>query len=321
MRDSSSITKSEPGPGRPLPTGGDRRAVPQRANNSSPDRGVVIRSRRLRALGLETRVLEGGDASLDEAVVFLHGQPGSAEDWLDLMERAAGFARVIAFDLPGFGKADKPHAGREWNYSPGTYATFFNAAFTQLGVKRAHLVMHDLGGTGLLWGAAHPNAFASAVLISTGVLLGYKWHLSARLFRAPLVGELMARMTTRTGFRIVMRRYNPQPRPLPDRHLERWFEDYGLATRRSMIGFYRATAPGAMARLRDPLRELDRPALVLWGAHDPAVPASQAARQRESFPSAEVVVLDESGHWPYLDDPERSAKAILPFLREQLKPA
>ncbi len=38
-----------------------------------------------------------------------------------------------------------------------------------------------------------------------------------------------------------------------------------------------------MQRLVEPLRQLDVPALVLWGAHDPAVPVAQAQRQRESF--------------------------------------
>jgi pimeloyl-ACP methyl ester carboxylesterase len=73
-----------------------------------------------------------------------------------------------------------------------------------------------------------------------------------------------------------------------------------------------------MGLLAPLLAPLDRPALVLWGAHDPFVSVEQAANQRESFPRAEVVVLDDSGHWPFLDDPDRAAAAIVPFLRGQL---
>ena len=49
-------------------------------------------------------------------------------------------------------------------------------------------------------------------------------------------------------------------------------------------------------RLAPPLRLLRRPALVVWGAHDPYVPVAYASRQREVFPDARIVVLDGSGH-------------------------
>jgi len=266
-------------------------------------------------LGLRTRVFEVGPEYTDEAVVLLHGHPGSADDWQGLMPRIAPFARGIAFDLPGFGKAEKP---KEWDYSAGTYATYFAAAFWELGVKRAHLVMHDLGGVGVMWGAACPQSFASAVLIDTGILLDFRWHPVARLYRTWPIGEVMTALTNRTGFRAVMRLYNPQPRKLPPEIVDRWWRDYGLRTRRAALGFYRAAPPEAMQRLVEPLRRLDRPALVVWGAHDPAVPVEQAERQRRSFPSAEVVVFEDSGHWPYLDDPERAAETIIPFLERQI---
>ena len=64
------------------------------------------------------------------------------------------------------------------------------------------------------------------------------------------------------------------------------------------------------------LRPLDRPALVVWGGKDPYIPVEQAQRQRETFPSARVVVLDRSGHWPFVDDLEGVAGPVLEFLRE-----
>jgi pimeloyl-ACP methyl ester carboxylesterase len=274
-----------------------------------------LREGELSPLGLRTRVFERGPTEAEEAIVLLHGHPGSAEDWQSLMPRLPDSARAVAFDLPGYGKAEKP---KEWDYSAGTYATYFAAAFSELGIKRAHLVMHDLGGVGVMWGAAHPQSFASAVLIDTGILLDFRWHPVARLYRTWPIGELMTALTNRTGFRAVMRLYNPQPRKLPRAIVDRWWQDYELQTRRAALGFYRAAPPEVMERLVEPLRRLDRPALVVWGAHDPAVPVEQAERQRQSFPSAEVVAFKDSGHWPYLDDPKRAAAVIVPFLERQL---
>jgi pimeloyl-ACP methyl ester carboxylesterase len=268
------------------------------------------------ALGLRTRVLEVGSAGDEEAVVFLHGQPGSAEDWLELLPRVAPFARAVALDWPSFGKADKPPR-KTWDFSAGTYSTFLAAVLSELGIRHAHLVMHDLGGVAVLWAAAHPGAFASAVLINTGVLVDFRWHWLARLYRAPGVGELLVALTNRPGFRAFVRFYNPQPRTLPRRIVDRWYDEYTRNTAHAMLAFYRATPAESMERLTEPLRALDRPALVVWGAHDPAVSVEQAERQRMSFPSAEVVVLPDSGHWPYLDDPEGAANSIVPFLERQ----
>lgn len=47
-----------------------------------------------------------------------------------------------------------------------------------------------------------------------------------------------------------------------------------------------------------------RPALVLWGMRDPSLSGRYAERQREVFPGARIVVLDERGQWPSVDDPE-----------------
>jgi pimeloyl-ACP methyl ester carboxylesterase len=65
------------------------------------------------------------------------------------------------------------------------------------------------------------------------------------------------------------------------------------------------------------LRVLDLPALVIWGAHDPYIPVRFATQQKEIFPHAQIVVLDDSGHWPFADNPQAVAAAVVPFLRTQ----
>ena len=276
---------------------------------------VAVSARHVDVLGLQTLVRWAGDQDSEEAAVFLHGNPGSSADWEQLLGATGDFARAVAFDFPGYGKSDKP---KDWDYGAGGIATFIAAALQELGISRVHLVMHDLGGVGLLWAAAHADALKSVVLIDTGALIGFRWHPVARLYRLRGVGELLAAMTTRPGFRLVMRLYNPQPRKLARAHVDRMYDDYSWAARRAALAFYRASPPSGFERLIPIFHALDPPALVLWGAHDPAVPVAQANLQRQSFPSAEIVVLEDSGHWPYLDDPQRSAEAILPFLAAQI---
>ncbi len=81
---------------------------------------------------------------------------------------------------------------------------------------------------------------------------------------------------------------------------------------------YRATDAARYAvEHRRTLLPLRRPALVVWGATGIFLSETLAERQREVFPDAEIEILRESGHFPYLDSPEAVAGAVVPFLRAQ----
>jgi pimeloyl-ACP methyl ester carboxylesterase len=252
-----------------------------------------------------------------ESVVFVHGNPGSSRDWDDLLGRVGTFARAVAPDMPGFGRADKPDG---FEYTVQGYARFLAGALDGLGVRRAHLVLHDFGGPwGLAWAAAHPDAVASVVLINTGVLIGYRWHYLARIWRTPVLGELFQATATLPAFRLLLLRGNP--RGLPRSFVERMYRDYDRGTKRAVLRLYRATPSGALEASLPTMRELNPPALVVWGRHDPYLPLKHAEHQRQAFPSAEIVVLDGSGHWPFADDPERVADVVVPFLRRHIEAA
>ncbi len=264
--------------------------------------------------GVRSPVLQAGDAHASEAVVFVHGNPGPKEDWRDLVRQVGEFGRAIAPDMPGYGDADKPE---DFHYTNDGYARHLSGILDQLGVARVHLVMHDFGGGwGLAWAVQHAAAFASATLINTGVLLDYRWHRLARIWRTPGLGDLFMATTTKPAFRMLLSHDNPRLAPAA---VDRIYEaSRRRTTKRAVLKLYRATPASAMGALRDPLRELDRPALVVWGTEDVYIPWQQAGRQLESFPSARIQLLEGLGHWPFLEDPARVAEHVIPFLREQL---
>jgi pimeloyl-ACP methyl ester carboxylesterase len=265
--------------------------------------------------GVRSPVLQAGEPDASEAVVFVHGNPGPKEDWEDLLQRTGEFGRATAPDMPGYGAADKP---ADFGYTSDGYAQHLAGILDQLAITKVHLVMHDFGGAwGLVWAVQHPAAFASATLINTGVLLDYKWHRLARVWRMPGLGEAFMATTTRPGFRMLLSHDNPR---LPGSAIDRLYEvSRGWPTKRAVLKLYRATPASAMGALREPLRELDRPALVVWGTDDVYIPWQQAERQRESFPSARIELLEGLGHWPFLEDPARVAELVIPFLREHVR--
>lgn len=265
--------------------------------------------------GVRSPVLEAGPGDAAEAAVFVHGNPGSVNDWARLVEATGAHGRAIALDFPGFGEADRPEG---FDYTVEGYARHLAGALEELGIERAHLVMHDFGGPwGLQWAADNPDAYASTVLIDTGALVGYRWHSMAKVWRTPLLGELFFAITTRSGMKMALKR--GQPRPLPDEALDLFYaanKDKG--TQRAILRLYRSSPVGKLERTAADLRGLDRPTLIVWGAGDPYIKVEWATRQGETFPGAEVVILEESGHWPMWDAPEETEAAVVPFLARQL---
>lgn len=99
-----------------------------------------LREGEVRIGGVRSPVLQGGPKDAGEAVVFVHGNPGSSRDWEDLLKKVSPFARAVALDMPGFGRADKP---ARFDYTVDGYARHLGAALAVLidaTVVRAFLV-------------------------------------------------------------------------------------------------------------------------------------------------------------------------------------
>jgi pimeloyl-ACP methyl ester carboxylesterase len=265
--------------------------------------------------GVRSPTLEAGPEAATEAAVFVHGNPGSVHDWAGLVEATGEHGRAVTLDMPGFGDADKP---ADFPYTIEGYAAHLDGAMRQLGIERAHLVVHDFGGPwGLQWAVDHPDAYASTTLVDTGILYGYSWHVLAKIWRIRGLGELFFAITTRPVARSALKR--GQPRPLPEEAFELFYKaNKDRGTQRAILRLYRSSPPNALERLGQPLREMNRPTLVVWGAHDPYIKIEYAEQQKQTFPGAEVVVLEESGHWPMWDAPAEMEAAIVPFLAGQL---
>lgn len=280
---------------------------------------IPVTERELRVGGLRTVVRSAGEQQEREAVVFVHGNPGPSQDWAGLLAAVGEFGRAVAWDQPGFGRADKP-AGFE--HTVTGHAAFIEAALDALGIDRVHLVLHDFGGPwGLEWAATHPDRVASLVLINTGVLRDYRWHLMARIWQTPLLGELFNALSTRSAFQATLRRTDPR---LPADFVDRLHAvSSDPATKRAVLRLYRASRQRLIdewaALTADSLRPLDIPALVVWGAKDAFIPVEQADRQRDVFPRAEVEILPDSGHWPFADDPAAVERVVSTFLRRETR--
>ena len=260
-----------------------------------------------------TRIFQAGPHQASEAVVFIHGNPGSAGDWVSLVTEVGGFSRAVAIELPDFGQTV---AAPGFKHTIDEYADFIGEALDTLGITRVQLVLHDFGGPiGLVWAIQNLGMVSNVTLINTGVLPGYKWHRSARAWQTPGLGELVQAITTRAIFRRTIS--SAEPRGLPREFIDEMYDNYDRRTRNAVLHLYRdGKQIGRDSELLImPLADADLPCLVIWGAGDPYLGVELAERQKEAFPSAEVNILPDSGHWPMIDDPAATNRLVIDFLR------
>jgi pimeloyl-ACP methyl ester carboxylesterase len=233
--------------------------------------------------------------------VFVHGNPTHSEDWVSVLERMEG--PVVALDLPGFGRTERPPADR-FEYSMHGYARFFARFLERMGIDDHSLVMHDWGGLALIAAQGHPARVRRLVLINMVPLLpGYRWHRLARTWRTPVLGELSTRIWSRRSLDLALResrgdwsRHDPAFVDLIWDHLDRGTFD-------AVLRLYRSAPERDLEAAGARLDVLTAPALVVWGLRDRYLPARFGRAYADRLPNAELVELPEAGHWPWRDEP------------------
>lgn len=233
--------------------------------------------------GRDIRYLKRGEGD-GTPVVLIHGFGGDLNNWLFNHEALAAKRVVYALDLPGHGSSSKDVGDGSLGFFAGILGGFLKA----LGVEKAHLVGHSMGGAiALTYAGSNPGAVASLTLIGSAGL------------GAEINGDYLA------GFIAAERRNDLKP------HIQKLFSDPSLVTRQlvnDLLGFKRidgvpaalqtisgAFAPGGSQAsiLRDGLESAGVPVLVVHGDGDQIIPASHA----EGLPSSvEVKVLANQGH-------------------------
>lgn len=266
-------------------------------------------SRRLQLGGLGLAVRDSGPADAP-AVLLLHGNPDSADVWDGTVAAFAADGgpplRCIRPDMPGFGDSPLPPPG--FDYRPGATVPLWDALLDALGVTGPVVaVVHDFGGPWLLpWVARRPERVHGMVVANSPYTPAFSWHVWARIWQTPLLGELTLLPSPRALFAWEMRRGS---RGLSRAHCDATHAKVGPAMRRAVLRTYRAfrDLEGIFGHeLPLLLRGLDeRPRAVLHGAADPYIPVHHA----EVFGVAPTVVPGV-GHWLPVERPDLVAAAV-----------
>jgi pimeloyl-ACP methyl ester carboxylesterase len=239
-----------------------------------------------------------GDSGGGAVPLYLHGVPNNSDDWLAFLARTGG----LAPDLPGFGRSGKPGSRL---FTIDEFDRFIERFLQQTGTERVQLVMHDWGAVGLAFAQRLPARVERLVIINAVPLLpGYRWHRTARMWRTPVLGELVMGATSRALLRLLSREANAAPGPMPDAWLDSVLDHFDQGTQRAILRLYRSSPPAVLEAAGERLGSLNVPALVAWGMKDPYIPARFGRAYADALPRAELLELPDAGHWPWLDRPD-----------------
>ena len=245
-------------------------------------------------------------AGADEVpTIYLHGIPTSSFDWLSPLALGGG----IAVDLPGFGRSGKRG---DLDYSLAGHVRFLDRLLDALELDRVRLCMHDWGAAvGLAWASEQPARVQRLVVINGVPLLqGFRWRGPARLVRMPIVGPIAVGAATKPVLRRVSRRATAGPGPMPESWVSSVAENFDLGTERATLALLRSAAPDVLAEAGANLAAVTAPALVLWGEHDPYIPARFGAGYAATLGDATLELVENAGHWPWIDQPQLSARIV-----------
>ncbi|MCB0939496.1 MAG: alpha/beta fold hydrolase [Mycobacterium sp.] len=272
----------------------------------------------LKYLDLHGNRLAYQDEGQGDAILLLHGMAGSSQTWRSVIKPLSRKYRVIAPDLLGHGMSAKPRS----DYSLGAFAVLLRDLLDELGVARATIVGHSLGGgVAMQFVYQHPDYCERLVLIGSGGL-GPDVGWTLRLLSAP-------------GAELIMPVIAPQPVLSAGEKVRSWFAKMGiesprgaeiwnayssfsdaetrqafLRTLRSVVD-YRGQAVSALNRLNV---RADMPIMAIWGEQDAIIPVQHAYAALEARPDARLEVMPGVGHFPQVERPTEVVDLIDDFI-------
>lgn len=245
-------------------------------------------------------------SGVGDPVVLLHGLPFCSAVWRRVAPGLAERWRVVAPDLIGMGRSDKP---LDFDYSLPNLVRVMGEALDALQLGPVTLVGQDLGGTIALALAAHsPERVSRLVVLNTTIETSFAFPWFHLLVTHPSNYAGVFRLASRGGLRSTLSHLVGNPALIDDN----WLYEYGTCftdpaavwTLAKIMAAVVATPEEFLLDVREGLARLDRPAHVLWGERDEFLPVECGRHIQEYIPGATFEVVAGAGHLFFEERPE-----------------
>ena len=250
------------------------------------------------------------------SMTLLHGFPSSSHDWNKVAPTLAAHHAVLAPDFLGFGASDKP---ADHDYSLIEQTDLVEALWAADGIESTMVVAHGYAvsvAQELL--ARHAEGRLGVELAGVHLLNGGLYpdvHRPQPVQTALLDPELGPQISAAMNEELFVAGLEPTFSEGFDAtadSVEIWrsmARDDGYLIAHRLIRYMTDREKNA-ERWASALETTDLPVAFVWGMLDPVSGAHMAERIRERLPAAPLLALDDVGHWPQLEAPERVVAAL-----------
>jgi pimeloyl-ACP methyl ester carboxylesterase len=217
--------------------------------------------------------------------------------------------RVIAVDFPGFGDSEKP-SDQRYAYGVAAFADAIADLFGGLGLARAHVLGHGVGGAvALRLSASRPELVKRLALIAP-LAHPARAPLQMRPLLAPVVGGLLFRQLAGKSLyiRVYRERINPS---VETQDLDGYYEALSSPASRAALLATLRDAQDSRPVIAD-CRRVRAPTLLIWGRNDRLFPIEYGRYLSREMPHAGLEILNSS-HAPHEEVPEDTARVLLDF--------
>ncbi len=235
-------------------------------------------------------------------LVLLHGWGADLSLMNPIHKHFESCFHTFSVDLPGFGLSDPPP--RQWGVSD--YAAVVNGFLLSQGMERPILMGHSFGGKVSICLAAQQVPIHKLILVdSSGIVPKRDARYYIKVYSFKTARQIMQLPGLRQIFR---------------RRLEELKNHSGSEDYRNARGVMRETLVKVINEDLTPMLALIKvPTLLMWGADDTATPVSDGRLMEQLIPDAGLVVLDNAGHYSYLDRLSDFLHITTQFLEEDME--
>jgi pimeloyl-ACP methyl ester carboxylesterase len=239
-------------------------------------------------------------------VILLHGWLGSWGLWQDTMAYLGRYFRTYAMDFWGFGESGK----KRETYDVQDFVSLVDQFMEKLGIARAPLVGHSMGGTVSLSVAMQFPERVRKVVVIGSPIVGSSLSFLLKLFGKRFVASIVYNniWTLKYGFRMLSPLYTKD---------KRWptYMDRDLS-KTTLESFFLSIASLRRTDLRPNLGKITVPVMGMYGDKDIVVAPDQWKPLHEGYPSARISRYPKAGHFIMLDEPENFVKELHEFLEQ-----
>lgn len=258
------------------------------------------------------RFVSYADEGAGESVILIHGIPTWGYLWHQLIPVLSAQNRVLAPDLIGFGYSDKRD---NFDRSIARQAEMIDALMEKLGIEKANVVAHDIGGgVALRLGTLFPQRVEKLCLMNSVSYDSWAIEAMIQLGHPGAYTAASARATITVLRQMLKQGFNETP---DDEVLDGIFAPYTTEVGKlSLIRNATALNTNLTTEITHLLHKIEAKTLILWGADDKFQLLKFGARLADDIPNAKLIPVENARHFVMIDQPEIVARRVSEFLAD-----